>query len=307
MFPIKEIDLRLTKYTSSEKLFDLYRLVDYRTHEVWHFADGELVKYDKLCYAIWRKGIPCRNCISKHTCITSRKYFKIEFLDESVFLILSLPVDFEGKSYSLELAADVTQSLFLSSPWKGDNTDIIKLVEDFNNTAITDSFTGLYNKNYVFDQLINFLSRKEKKETLYVQLISVDSYEELKKQGKTELTDRIALFITQGLKKITALDEYRIWAGICGENLFGLFFVDISCSETAEFMKHFAPEVEALRNDRAGIGAAISLSMAGDELLKQDTLESFISRINKSLMAENTKNKLVFRRNMDKRISAALD
>lgn len=75
-------------------LFDYYRIVDPKNHEVYSLEKGKLVISGHLCYEVWDRTSPCFSCISKAACSFHKPYFKIEHFGNTTywmprFLVLS--------------------------------------------------------------------------------------------------------------------------------------------------------------------------------------------------------------------------
>lgn len=155
MFPSGSINHELANSLNLAKLFDFYRLVDNSTHQVLEYSDAQdaPVPNGETCHHIWGEKGPCPNCTSRSCVARHETIIKIMHLNGTFFLIYSTPVFVKGRFYALELIKDVTSSLMVPSETDHDNIEITQVIERFNELAVIDSFTGLYNKNYVANQL----------------------------------------------------------------------------------------------------------------------------------------------------------
>lgn len=296
MFPTSEMGDYLRRYAAVENVFSLYRVVDYTTHEVYNVVGEELVKSEGHCYDIWRKGGPCHNCISKHTCTNDREYMKLEFLDDVVYLIISVPMRHNGRKYSLELAADATKSMFVSSGWKDDNTEVMRIIEDFNNAAVKDTFTGLYNKNYIIDQMINYFSRGDKKEKLSAIMLNVDDFKNFNLKYGTDLGDVVIERLAGIIKSHVDSNDHKIWAGRFGGSSFVIFFLDKTADYVDDVRQRLREQTAELSFREEDDATAACVSVGSAEIGQDDTLESFLDRLEKSMYAEMIKKKLENRR-----------
>ena len=292
MFPTYEMCDYLRDYAAVENMFSFYRVVDYTNHEVYNIVGGELVKAEGHCFDFWRKGGPCRNCISKHTCMNDREYVKLEFLDNVVYLIMSVPVKYNDRKYSMELVSDFTKSMFVSSGWKDDNTEVMRIIEDFNDAAVRDTFTGLYNKNYIIDQMINYFAHGEKSEKLSAIILNVDDFKNFNQKYGTDLGDVVIERLAKIVKRHLDDKDHKIWAGRFGGSSFAIFFLGKQADYVDDVRQRLREETAEIGFRETDAAAAASVSVGSAEVGSGDTLESFLDRLEKSMYAEMIKKKL---------------
>ena len=150
MFPYASIHPEVASAATDLLRFDYYRLVDPRDHRVFAYdRDGDrLIEVDGPCYQLWNQDDPCLNCSSR-ACLTMQDaVFKIEYLDGRVLHVTSVPMDIEGAELVLELIKDVTDSLLVADIEVRDNIEITQMITKFNELAVRDGFTKLYNKTF---------------------------------------------------------------------------------------------------------------------------------------------------------------
>ncbi len=86
-------------------VFDITRIVDPETQEVFDFDENKEFKPVSTCYCVWNRNKPCVNCTTLKTCrenITGDKYEK---LGNDVYHITSKPIEISGKIYALEIVS----------------------------------------------------------------------------------------------------------------------------------------------------------------------------------------------------------
>lgn len=155
MFPYASIHPEVASAATDLLRFDYYRLVDPRDHRVFAYdRDGDrLIEVDGPCYQLWNQDDPCLNCSSR-ACLTMQDaVFKIEYLDGRVLHVTSVPMDIEGAELVLELIKDVTDSLLVADIEVRDNIEITQMITKFNELAVRDGFTKLYNKTFINNEL----------------------------------------------------------------------------------------------------------------------------------------------------------
>ena len=155
MFPYASIHPEVASAATDLLRFDYYRLVDPRDHRVFAYdRDGDrLIEVDGPCYQLWNQDDPCLNCSSR-ACLTMQDaVFKIEYLDGRVLHVTSVPMDIEVAELVLELIKDVTDSLLVADIEVRDNIEITQMITKFNELAVRDGFTKLYNKTFINNEL----------------------------------------------------------------------------------------------------------------------------------------------------------
>ena len=94
--------------------YDAVRVVNPTNHRViqltkvgTEFFERELP--DEHCFDIWKIDKPCENCISMQCAQALKTFVKLEFVDEKVFFIVTIPVrSRKGSILIMELLRDVT-------------------------------------------------------------------------------------------------------------------------------------------------------------------------------------------------------
>lgn len=155
MFPYEDIHPDIARAACDALQFDFYRLVDPRDHRVFSYdrRTEKLVSGDEPCFRIWKQGSPCTNCTSRSCLALRMPMFKIEYLEGRVMLVVCLPSRVEGVDLSLELIKDVTESLLVADTDVRDNIEITHMITKFNELAVRDGFTKLFNKTYINNEL----------------------------------------------------------------------------------------------------------------------------------------------------------
>lgn len=286
MFDFKKMSTELKKMYALKDTYDMYRLVEPISHLVYDYQDGQLILTDGYCFDIWRMGVPCQNCISKHTCNSSSKYLKLEFLDGTVFLITSFPVKINGVALSLELVNNVTKNMFVSSFSEKDNEDISSFINKFNSLVVHDSFTGLYNKNFIADEIDNSIDNlsRDKNASVIGALMDIDQFKHVNDTYGHYMGDVVITRISAILNSFT--DWPQIWAGRLGGDEFCIFFKNHT-KESAERKCKTLEELIAKQIYTKGDEEfTVSVSIGVDVLTNTDTRQSFLDKLDKLLYEE---------------------
>lgn len=282
MFPIKEMSEFLKDYSLTEKLFDMYRVVNPLTHKAFNVSsDGELDKTDSFCYDMWQRGQCCKNCISMHTCNEQKQYFKMEFLNDIVYLVFSVPITIKGEKYSLELVKDVTRSMFIANKYNKDNTEVSKIIDQFNEIAVHDVFTGLYNKKYVFDQLQQFSAQDETSVSIIGLLIDIDGLMAINIKHGHHMGDVIIKRIASVLFSMTE-DPFSYAARIEGDK-FCLFFKDTKLKDVEQKAKKIIEMTSSLNFQKDEETFNVSVSIGTAEMHKGEIVKDYMDKLKDSL------------------------
>ena len=282
MFPIKDMSEFLKNYSLPEKLFDMYRVVDPVTHRGFNVSsDGNLIKTDSLCHDIWQRGQCCKNCISMHTCNEQKQYFKMEFLNDIVYLVFSVPITIKGEKYSLELVKDVTRSMFISNKYNKDNTEITKIIDQFNEMAVHDIFTALYNKKYVLDQLQQFSAQDVTSGSLIGLLIDIDGLMAINIKYGHHIGDVIIKRIASLLFSMTE-DPFSYAARIEGDKLC-LFYKDTKLKDVEQQAEKIIEMTSSLNFQKDTESFNVSISIGIAEIHEGETVKDYMDKLEKSL------------------------
>lgn len=227
MFPSNTLNKKVSDTLRMSSIFDFYRVVDNRTHEVMEYPEGasDLVPTGTTCHHIWGDKGPCPNCTSR-SCVAHKKpIVKIMHLDGVVYLIYSTPVVINGQDYALELIKDVTDSFMVPSAVEQDNVEITYIIERFNDLAVHDSFTGLYNKNFILNQLQEIIDANKKAGTTPTGscvMLDLDLFKEVNDRYGHNAGDDILLYFSVLLNQ--AAQEFDGgWAARYGGDEFVLY------------------------------------------------------------------------------------
>lgn len=214
MYNIKNMDEKIKSFCTSEMIFDLYRLVDPYTYEVFDYSQGkkELLKDTRVCYEIFNRVCPCENCISRRSCNENKQYIKVEQFNGDALLILSLPIMLENRKLSLELIKNVTDSMVVASEYHKDNVQITQFIKEFNDIAVKDSFTGLYNKGYIHNKLESLINLHRNSQCFVTGVsIDVDNFKKVNDNYGHGVGDIVLQHIAAVIKE--AVNRNNGWAG----------------------------------------------------------------------------------------------
>ena len=229
MFPYANIHPDVANAAFDMLQFDFYRLVDARDHRVFAYHRGveALQAASEPCYHIWKQGEPCLNCTSRSCLAQQAPMFKIEYLDGRVLLIASLPTKVEGQPLALELIKDVTESLLVADVEVRDNIEITHMITKFNDLAVRDGFTKLFNKTYINNELEGLIqAAKEHPEgsDAAVVVLDIDDFKLINDTYGHVAGDDTLVYFANRLRSLAR--ERSAWVGRFGGDEFVLCVPD---------------------------------------------------------------------------------
>jgi len=154
-----------------EQVFDIVRLVDVSiTTQMTTDIDGGIAAEPYHCYAVWKKSRRCENCVSAKAAACKGTRSKFEFVDNTVYYIISKYVEVDGVPYTLEMVSRLTDETLLGAYGK---SRFIEAINTYNERMYFDSLTGIYNRRYYDEQLKHLPGEKA------VVIMDVDNFKRI--------------------------------------------------------------------------------------------------------------------------------
>lgn len=287
MYNIKDMDKTIKQFCSGEMIFDLYRLVDPFTHEVFDYnhKKKEFSKYSGSCYEFLNRTLPCENCISKRSFDEKKHYMKVEQLAEEALLIITVPITLENKRLSLELVKNVTDSMEVVSQHHRDNVQITQFINEFNDLAVKDAFTGLYNKVYVRNEIDNFIHLQSGANCFLTGVcIDVDNFKNVNDEYGHSVGDIVLQHIAVVIKR--AAKKYDGWAGRLGGDEFAMFFKDKTVAEVQQICDEMSEKIKKFSYKAQKDKFNVTISFGIEELRPEDSCQQFLDKIDRAMYAK---------------------
>lgn len=274
MFDRKEMPDELNQQHNGLSFFESYRLVDPYTNDVYNIVDGKIVRLPGKCYEIWGRSEPCGNCTSRRALSEGKKIVKLEYAMDRVTLINCLPTVFDAEQYVLELAEDVSESFMVNLPVDQDNSDIGELIQRFNNLLIRDTFTGLFNKNYLSQRLAQLI---RKAEPFCVALIDIDQFKKVNDTYGHIAGDEVIKVIAAKIHKM--MEDPDVCGVRFGGDEFFLLFKNKSLMQANTLCKALYERIAGYTFGQPETPFSIRISYGTGEYRNGDTAISLIQRI----------------------------
>jgi len=134
-----------------KQVFDIVRLVDVSvTVEISVDDKGNVFARPYSCYAVWKRTRRCENCVSARSVACKGTRSKFEFVDNSIYYVISKYMELDGVPYALELVSKIDDETLMGAYGR---SEFIQAISQHNEKMYVDSLTGVYNRRYYDDQL----------------------------------------------------------------------------------------------------------------------------------------------------------
>jgi two-component system, cell cycle response regulator len=163
-----------------KNFYDIIRIVDPVKKKTTIIIDNKIQELDETCYALWKKDMFCKNCISMRAYINNDTFIKIECDKEKIILITATPIEIDGNVFIAEILKDITQNGSVLHKLTEGSNFVEELISSINEKAIKDDLTGLYNRRYINERLpIDINYNKINKLPLSVIMADIDCFKKV--------------------------------------------------------------------------------------------------------------------------------
>ena len=274
MFKYEQLEAELQQQLS-QYVPEFYRIVDVHTHEVLDYHCGEFIEANQKCYEIWNMDSPCMNCTSRRAIKENKPVIKLSFLDKRIFLIHSIPVEIQGRQYSVELIQDVSSSFLLNENNLQGADEVLSLISLFDERIMKDSSTNLFTKQYLLENLPAMIAcAKSEGRPLSLAVLDIDRFKRTNDRYGHMFGDQVILKIAETLKALMNESVHSVRAGgdefaVIFENMDSAAAMAI-CDEAINSLASF--QFEAHPEYRIAISCGVA------QLMENDTAEAFLDR-----------------------------
>lgn len=259
---------------------DFYRIVDTKTHEVFDYQQGKLIKSDLKCYEIWKMNSPCVNCASFRAIKEDKHTIKLGYSNGQIFLVHALPIIINDHRYSIELIQDVGDSFLLQKNNTRDTDEVVSLISLFNERIMKDGFTNLFNKQYLqenFCSMITFANYK--KQPLSLAVLDIDQFKQVNDLYGHLFGDEVLLKIAEVLR--TLMNDEIHCVKIGGDE-FAIIFENTdqpAAMEICEKLIHSLAELSFELHPEYTVTASYGVAA----MYEGDTVESLMDRADRMM------------------------
>ncbi|MDO4534618.1 MAG: GGDEF domain-containing protein [Clostridium perfringens] len=164
--------------TYIKSMFDFVRVIDPISNKI---LEDNYTESKNKCYKLWSCKDICKNCVGARAYNNEGKSFvKIEYNNDSVYLVMAKAISHNDNKYILECVKDVTKSDILDDISKMTNEQIQEEVERMNMLVALDVLTECYNRRYINEELpIEIARAKKYKKNLSVMMMDIDYFKDI--------------------------------------------------------------------------------------------------------------------------------
>ncbi|MCR5757454.1 MAG: GGDEF domain-containing protein [Selenomonas sp.] len=286
-----ELDKAMRDYLQKQgifyKMFDVIRLVEQNGNYVCSYhTDGSCTVTHESCYSFWGRKHPCSNCVSRQAYNENRQHVKFEYARGRYYFVVARPVMLEGHRYALECVMDVTEQFTQYNP--GEENFVMNLVHELERVSARDSFTGLYNKKYLLDNLNKLLQKRQNAmppAPLYLALWDIDCFKQVNDTYGHDMGDKVLLNVAQILQKNTKKDAG--WAARFGGDEFAVVFYDQEKKRCDALLQHIQQEIAnttyTCTADDKQVSFQVTASFGLSDVVRAPNAETAISMVDKPL------------------------
>lgn len=140
-------------------IFDLVRIVDPVTGQLFEYEGDKLTKSERRCIEIFGSGERCVNCSSARAFHTGKQVVKFEHIDDEMFLVISIPLEHNGQSLVVELIKNISKHTGGELEGEALRGEMVAFINSLNASASIDMLTGLKNRPFLIGHLEDILAR----------------------------------------------------------------------------------------------------------------------------------------------------
>lgn len=161
-----------------KSMFDIVRIIDPINNKV---LEEDYTESKNKCHNFWSCRDMCKNCVGARAYNNEGKSFvKIEYNNDSVYLVMAKSITDNNNKYILECIKDVTKSDILDDISKMTSNQIQEEVEKMNMLVALDVLTECFNRRYINEKLpIEIAKAKKYKKSLSVMMMDMDYFKEI--------------------------------------------------------------------------------------------------------------------------------
>ena len=276
-------------------LFDLSRIVEPESGKLVELNCGALQETKVSCNDVFGSDARCRNCTSLRAHYSNETVVKLEYAGGAVLLILSIPVEIQGRLLVVELAKDITKSMTVDVRDSLFAGEVPSIINKLNKMAATDPLTGLQNRRTLDERLAVSLDNcRQMGLPLSLAMIDIDHFKRVNDTYGHQCGDEVIKGVAGVIKSYVRRDsDFAVRYG--GEEIL-LCLPGVSLSDCRLICARIHTQIEqtAFACEGHSIRVTVSMGVAGldDDIT---TAEKLIALADERLYtAKNTgRNKIV--------------
>ncbi|AHF06523.1 GGDEF domain-containing protein [Desulfitobacterium metallireducens] len=164
-----------------DKMYEHIRLIDPVTKKIIASYGEDLSRAGAECFALWKKGKSCDNCVSMRAFNEDQTIVKIEYTPDKIFMLTAIPVELENQKVIVEILKDTTQSMiFQSGDSPASSSIVCGIIDNLNNIALRDPLTGVNNRRFIQEKLpVNLVLASTSNQSLSLIMVDIDFFKKI--------------------------------------------------------------------------------------------------------------------------------
>ena len=233
------------------------------------------------CYALWKKGTPCENCIARKAYEGKCQKTKLELVDSVLYEVTARYLEIDGVPCVIELVNQIEEDALLDSEGR---RLMMRRLTGFDEKLYKDVLTGVYNRNYYEEQI------KTRRELCGIAMIDLDEFklwnDTYGHNAGDMVLDTVVRAIRSSIRKTDTLIRY-------GGDEFLLIMPEVD----EELFLNRLRTIQKTVNEADLIGYSnrhISISVGGVLTQPGESMEEAVARADELMYrAKKTKNMVV--------------
>ena len=277
-------------------LFDLSRIVEPESGKLVELRCGVLQETKVSCNDVFGSDARCRNCTSLRAHYSNETVVKLEYASGAVLLILSIPLEIQGRLLVVELAKDITKSMTVDVRDSLFAGEVPSIINKLNKMAATDPLTGLQKRRTLDERLAVSLDNcRQMGLPLSLAMIDIDHFKRVNDTYGHQSGDEVIKGVAGVIKSYVRRDsDFAVRYG--GEEIL-LCLPGVSLSDCRLICARIHTQIEqtAFACEGHSIRVTVSMGVAGLDDDTTTTAEKLIALADERLYtAKNTgRNKIV--------------
>ena len=213
---IEQVKERLSVFIN---LYDVLRIIDPIRKNTIIIKENHVQESEETCYAFWKRGDVCVNCISMRAYTENDTFVKIENKEGKVYLLIATPIILDNNKYIVEIIKDISQNGKIITKTNNSDKSIEYILNDMNEKIIKDELTSIYNKRYINEKLpVDISNSIIKQNPLSVIMVDIDFFKVVNDSYGHLTGDKILINFAKLIK--SSIRENTDWVGRYGGEEF---------------------------------------------------------------------------------------
>lgn len=265
-----------------KKIYDTIRIIDPLHKKVLLIDDDIISPPIDTCYSFWKKSSACKNCVSIRARHHEDTFYKIEYIDDSVYLITASPYEYKGKVYIIEMLKNISVNGTVTNKSYKLN-EIEHTLTEVTKEFLLDPLTNVYNRKFMYERLLSDINENLINNTpLSLIMADIDFFKKINDSYGHLIGDKVLHFFANILKNHFNKDSY--WIARYGGEEFLIALNNTSLDEAYKLCEDLRIYIENLniKIDSLTINLTCSFGMytLNNELLDVDNA---IKKVDKNL------------------------